>query len=189
MNKEDSLNTEKTIVKTGKELTAGEVEQINEAFKRVFPENELLELGDPQIKNDIFFFVRSSEGEIVAMGRLRPLKITFKGMKYPIQGISDIISNVEGQGYGRQIIEGIKKYLLVHNHLGLGFCAPHNREFYLKCGLDVESALSTRFYYKDQNGQLKNQDDGVIYFNDREGFTKRVKENSLDKVLIPISHW
>ena len=139
-------------VQRGNFLTVQTIIQVREIWRKAFPADEPIE---PERKNlfasDIFFTFRRSQKEILSVGRLRPVDINFLGKIYKIQGIADIVSVIERQGYGRVIMQAMYKYLLRRKQTGVGFCNPANNTFYQKCGFKIAKNLTHRFLYKNPN--------------------------------------
>jgi hypothetical protein len=172
-------------VKSGKDLSTADINQINQAFARVFPENEPLKFGDPNLAGDTFFFVYSPNGEIVATGRLRPVELEFRGEKHEIQGIADIISNQPGHGFGKKIMGAIKQWLTEKDEVGIGFC-ENTSEFYRKSGFKIYPGLTSRFYYPNKwTGKLESYNSDVLYWANNDFLIETILKTEDEKVLIP----
>ena len=138
---------------------------------------------EPETK---WFFFKDKDA-IVALGALRPIKITYLDKKYNILGISSIISLEKGKGYGKLLIKEIIDYLKKKGKTGLGFTIK--TEFFKKAGLKTEKDFIKRFIYKKPNGEeiIDNEGDG-IYFEGKDRFISRVLKNK-SPIYIDILHW
>jgi len=179
-------------VQRGKFLTAQTIMQVREIWRKAFPADEPIE---PEKRNlfaaDIFFIFRRPQKEILSVGRLRPVDIDFLGKIYKIQGIADIVSVIEKQGYGRIIMQAMYKYLVHRKQTGVGFCSPAISSFYRKCGFKIAKNLTHRFLYKNPNEKIIRDVgyDDVFYISGNDGFMKKVLENPSENIFIPYSHW
>jgi GNAT superfamily N-acetyltransferase len=142
-------------------------------------------------KNDIFFLVRSGEGNaLLSMGRLRPITVTFMAKEYPILGISDIKSVIQGQGYGKILLQSMIEYLLKDARTAIGFCTPNNRQFYEKCGLGIIRDAVFRFIYqKDNQSVVNHEDEDVIYFEGQDRLISKIDANRSEKITFLFPHW
>ena len=147
-------------------------------------------MGWPTICADGFYITRSQK-EILSVGRLRPVDINFLDKPYKIQGIADIVSVFERQGYGRVIMQAMYKYLIHRKQTGVGFCGPAISSFYQKCGFKIAKNLTHRFLYKNPNGKIIRDVgyDDVLYISGNDGFMKKVLEHPSENIFIPYSHW
>lgn len=140
-------------------------------------------------KNDELFFIgRDKKNEILAVGCLKSVNIKFLKKVYQIKGIGGIVSLVQGKGYGRILMQEIRKYLKQKELIGIGFCTRENNPFYKKCDFLVENDLIHRFVHKNNNGDLHNnpdRDDDVLYFNDKYSLIQKIISSPKAKVYIP----
>lgn len=171
--------------KRGEDLFQSDIEQINQAFKRVFPENKLLALGGSELEDNTFFFIYDPNKNIIATGRLRPIKLFFKEDEYNIQGVADIISNKPGQGYGKKIMSAIRQWLEDHNEVGIGFC-ENTSEFYQKSGFKIYPGLTSRFYYPNSwTGVLESYNSDVLYWGASDKLISSILTDDNERVFIP----
>ena len=180
-------------VQRGKFLPVQIIRKIREIWHQAFPHDEPLEPEKRKLfADDVFFIFSGSKNEILSVGRLRPVKkVFFLGSLYNIQGIADIVSVIERQGYGRIIMQAMHKYLICRKHTGIGFCSRRISLFYQKCGFKIAKNLTMRFLYKNSHGKIIRDTgyDDVLYVNGNNGFIKKVLEHPLEKIFIPSRHW
>ncbi|MBU3923460.1 MAG: GNAT family N-acetyltransferase [Nanoarchaeota archaeon] len=146
----------KNIIKKGKELSKTEIKLMVDSRLKEYGENDKdFESGENQ---SVFFFVKDS-GKVVSFGMLKPVKITYLGKVYNILGIGNIMSVVNGKGYGKILIGEMIEYLKKKGKTGLGFSGESNELFYEKAGLKVRKKFSQRF-------ALRNPWNGKLLFDD-----------------------
>lgn len=139
-------------------------------------------------KEELFFIIRDQKNEILAVGCLKSVNIKFLKKVYQIKGIGGIVSLIQGKGYGKILMQEIRKYLEKKNFMGIGFCTRKNNPFYKKCNFFVEDDLIHRFVYKNDNGDLHHNPDGdddVLYFNDKYSLIQQIISSPKAKVYIP----
>lgn len=140
---------DKLYIKTARELTEKEIEEINLAIKREFHGSFT-----KSVKNEsserLLFLLKDTEEKILSMGQLIPVEpVRFKGENFSILGIGGIVPNIKGKGYGKKIMKAIERYLRGNSRVGIGLCKSKNRLFYKKCGFSIDPSLIKRFvYYK-----------------------------------------
>jgi hypothetical protein len=173
-------------IKKGSSLSNIEIKQINEIFQNAFPGNEPVDQKNKKLfLKDTFFILCNSKRQMLSVGRLRPVKITFLKKTYKIQGIADIVSTIKKKGYGSVIMNSMNDYLQKKNKTGVGFCAKNNSTFYRKCGFKIAKGIVNQFVYKNQD----NEDDDVIYLNSKDNFMDKVISHPKEKVIIPCPYW
>ena len=72
--------------------------------------------------------------------------------------------------------------------MGIGFCLRKNTLFYEKCNFFVEKDLINKFIYKDASGNSHlnpDEDDDVIYFNDKYSLIQNIVSSPKAKIFIP----
>jgi hypothetical protein len=174
----------KIEIKRGSELTKSFKKIYINALKKEFncgPEEDY--------SKDTFFIVKD-KNKFVSFGVLTPVSINYKGTKYNILGITEMISIVKKKGYGKAMVNAMKDYLTKKRKTGVGFCGHGVSSFYDKAGLKTKEKLARRFFY-DYGGEKKNfrkRDLDVVYWEGKDKFiTKVLKTKSL--VNLPYEHW
>ncbi|MBI3385111.1 GNAT family N-acetyltransferase [Candidatus Gottesmanbacteria bacterium] len=173
----------KLLIKTGKELTDSEFEQITQAHLREFKEG-------PSNKSDLgdnhFFLLKAGE-KILAAGILISVQpVNFNKEIFSILGIGGIIANERGKGYGKKIMLAVRKYLAKKNISGVGFCGEYNSDFYQKCGFQTDRDSIRRFIYYENGKRIENKsDDFVLYWNSSDNFMKKVLANKKTDIILP----
>lgn len=170
------------IKKLGSELTPDEISQINEASLRDFKTQFKIE----DAKGKLYFLLIEGENLIAfgALGEVNP--VTFNGENFSIYGVYNVISNVKGKGFGKQVVVAIKDYLSSHNLTGLGFCMPKNAGFYEKCGFKIEANSTQRFVYTKDGKMITNQDGQVIFYQDgSDKFMEKILRDPQSEISLP----
>lgn len=173
----------KLFIKSGEKITDGEFEQIKEAFFREFKEG-------PSHKSDLqnnCIFLLKDEQEILGIGMLIPVEpVKFSNETFKILGIGGIVANGRGKGYGKKVMQTIKKFLEKKNVTGVGFCGEYNIGFYQKCGFKINRESIRQFIYYENGKRMENKsNDFVLYWDSSDGFMKKVLINSKEDVILP----
>ncbi len=193
MTVQKDLNNYFLKVQRGKFLQVLLIKEIREIWQRVFPQDKPLEPEKRKLfADDVFFIFLGPKKEILSVGRLRPVKkVLFLGTLYNIQGIADIVSVIERQGYGKIIMQAMHKYLIHRKQTGIGFCSRGISIFYQKCGFKIAKNMTNRFLYKDSRGKIIRDVgyDDVLYVNGKNGFMEKILEHPVEKIFIPCRHW
>jgi hypothetical protein len=176
----------KLNIKENKTLSKDEKSVINNSRVNEWGEGErkdFLRDYEPETK---WFFLKNPG--VVALGGLRPIKISYLNKDYDLLGICSIISLVKDRGYGKMLIKEMINYANGEGKSMLGFTGK--TEFFKKTGLDTEKDFIKRFIYKNpKTGEEIVDDDGDgIYLNGKDNFIKKVLSSRL-KVYISILHW
>jgi len=167
----------------GKSLSIKDIKSIDEIKAREF---KVPPMNQKQIKNSIYFLLKD-DGEIKAIGQL----VKINGIKidndvYSILGIGGIVSNVKLRGYGRKILASIKNYLGKNHITGVGYCRKRNKEFYLKCGINVDCSLNPRLVYVKGRKRITNtRDHCIIYYEAGSKLIAYLQKNSKSIALLP----
>ena len=171
------------VAKKGTKLTESELSQIKESVLREFK----VPLNDSDHAEDKLFFLLKKEDTILAMGALwKVAPVIFNGEEFSFFGVLNVIANVKGKGYGKQIVTEMRKYAATHDVTCLGFCMPKNTGFYEKCGFSIDSTSTPRFVYTKDTKRITNQDGQYIfYWNSSDRFMEKVAANPDLKVSIP----
>lgn len=168
-------------IKKGKDLSKETIKILNQIVQKAFPGNEPVEKG----KEDLFF-IHKEKDKILAMGRLRPMKINFLKKTYNILGVADIVAVVKKKGHGKKLMRAMFAYLKKNGKTGVGFCSRKNSIFYLKCGYHIAKDQVRRFLWK--NWKPKDDDD-VLYINGKDKFMDVVLNHPNEIVELPMRHW
>lgn len=171
------------ITKYGAQLTESEISQINKAFLRDFKMPFVL---NDDVKIRLYFLLKNGE-EVLAFGALGEVKpVIFMGESFVIYGVYDVVANVKGKGFGKEVVTALKNYLVSNDKTGLGFCMPKNAGFYKKCNFMIDTISTKRFVYTKGGKRITNQDGQFIFYLDSsEGFMARVLVNPEEEVSIP----
>lgn len=137
--------------------------------------------------NDRLFFLLKNKDSILAMGALWEVKpVIFNGESFVIYGVLNVVANIKGKGYGKQVVSAMREYLVSRNKTAFGFCMPKNTVFYEKCGFKIETNATKRFVYSKGIERITNQDGQVIFYEDSsDNFMKKVLTNPDKEVSIP----
>lgn len=170
------------IIKRWEELTQDELDQMNESHAR---EWNISAMNPEHHRENIFFLLKDDENNILSQGQLVPIRgVIFNGETFDIFGIGGIIANKKGEGYGRQIMNAIKDYLLTHDTSGVGFTGFSG--FYEKCGFGVNEEAIKRFVFmKDGEKIVNTESDRVCYLDGSDHFMEKVINNPQELVYLP----
>lgn len=173
----------KLLIKKGIRLEKNELDQVNQANKREFKAPPLTQ---KHLKKSLFFLLFDGKC-LLAKGELIPIEpVNFNGERFSLLGIGGILATEKKKGYGKKIMAAIKKYLLLKDQTGVGFCGPYNASFYEKCGFRVNKNSIRQFvYYKDKKKILNKGDDYIVYLDSSDNFMKKVLSNTKKEVLLP----
>jgi hypothetical protein len=160
---------------------------INNARVSQWGEGERKDFGKDYEPETLWFFIKD-KNKIVALGGLRPIKISYLGKKYSLGGICCVISLERGKGYGKILMSFMKSYSYKTGKTILGFTGK--TEFFKKAGLKTEKNFIKRFIYKNsETGEeiIDNHGDG-IYYDGKDKFVSKVLK-SQEPVYINVLHW
>src|SRR3989344_2826828 len=167
----------KFVIKEGKNLTNDELVVINSWRKKEFNSKSVIK---PEPGNDDwnkkYFILLNENDKIVAFARLHDVNLELKGKKYNILGLASLVSTERGRGYGKKLTLEMKKFIEGSGKNGIGFCNKKLTDFYRKCGFGIITDGTSRFIYKDDNGQLIKDPWGggdVIYIRGKDDLTNR----------------
>jgi hypothetical protein len=168
-------------IKANEELSKGEQDLMNTSKSKEYGSRYQRKDFKKDYPNSIFFFVKDDD-KIVAFGAFRKLTLEFRGKKYKILGICNILTIKRGVGYGRILIAAMIKYLKKTGKTGLGFCHPTRTMFYRKAGLGIRREFIRRVVYKNPTtGKLEPEHhaDGVYYEGRDKLITKMLAGKSI----------
>jgi hypothetical protein len=173
----------KIITQTGSDLAADDYVQIGDSLFREF--NHVIP--SPDKLRDRKFFLLKNNTSVLALGALLEVSpVIFNGDKYSISGFVNVVANVKGRGYGKQVITAMIDYLITHDKTGLGFCMLKNKEFYENCGLEVITDITQRFVCRNGAEKITNQDGQIIFYQDSsDHFMKNVLANPGKEIRLP----
>ena len=177
----------KIEIKKVKNLSRAEKVFINQTRAEEFGSDEKKDFNKYYEPDTLFFFVKDN-GETVAFGGLRPIKIIYLGVKYNILGICSTISIKKGKGYGRAFVEAMIDYFKKTGKSALGFTGK--TKFFKKVGLGTKKDFIKRFVYRNpKTGEevIDNDGDG-IYYDGKDNFIKKVLSTK-GVVYINVLHW
>lgn len=172
------------VVKKGPDLTVSEVTEIDRSKKR---EWNTPPLDQYQVDNCHFFLLKNSAGKILAQGQLVKIDgVQFRNQNFDIWGIGGIIANQKGQGHGRVLMKGIKKFLLRLGQTGVGFTADGVVGFYRKCGFQTDRGSLGRFVHLvDGNKVTNTKEDWVFYLDGGDGLMWQVLTSPEAAIFLP----
>lgn len=112
--------------------------------------------------------------------------VVFNTKSFTLYGVLNVISNIKGKGYGKQVMMAMRAYLAKHNYVGLGFCMVKNKGFYEKCGYAINTTATKRFVYTKGTEKITNQDGQIIFYQDTtDKIMQTVFNNPQQEVSIP----
>lgn len=155
-------------VKQGLDLTKEELKLINLYREREFGSNAKINPHTNAKEGaSLFFMLKDQTNEILAFGKVEELSINFQNADYGVLCFSTVVSTQKGRGYGRLLVEELKKFASAKGKTLIGFCETQLLPFYRKCGLKILSVDENNFVYVDSQGNIiPNIVPGeVVYFN------------------------
>lgn len=182
--KDNFMETE--IVKTN-DLTQEQVELINSYILPEFDEYLIQPLRYPDTSR--FIFIKDSN-QVVSFARIIDTKIEFVGKELGILGLSMVYSIVKGKGLGKKLIEEIKHIAESEGKVLLGNCELKNKEFYIKCGLEVLENTIIRFVFINSHniGEINKRSSIVLIFDSKKDFINQFLGSPSENVFI-FEHW
>jgi predicted GNAT family N-acyltransferase len=189
------MNNEKTKVeiKEGRELTENELRLINDARKREFNSQSLV---DPKPDNEhwtkMFFLLKNEDNSLLAFARLHDTEIEFMKERYRVLGLATLVAIEKGQGYGKQLVTYMKKYIEDSAITGVGFCNKKLTDYYRNIGFGVIEDGTNKTLYKDTKGNLHNDNWGggdIIYIEGKDNLIKEILSNPNENIFIFRPHW
>ena len=145
-------------------------------------------------EKDLFFVVKDNN-QIVALATLVPVKIEYLSKNYDILGIGDVTSLIRKRGYGKILVESIKRYTQKNKKTALGFTHNTRIAFYEKCGIKIKKRMTKKFFYIGKNKEAKKYarfysrcNPVVIYLEGKDNFMKTLLKNK-ERVELPIQFW
>lgn len=168
----------------GNELGDSFYTQVNEASAREFG---VRLPAKPEIADRLYFLLAETETKkLLASGFLKLIApVMCNQQTFSFLNIGGIIANEKGKGYGKQLMRAIRDHLLAQDTIGLGFCFPHNRGFYEKCGLTVETQATHRFIYRNGEQRLTAEGQYLLYQDRSDHFLERVLAQREHEVWVP----
>jgi len=160
-------------IKKVESLSKKYVDFIRKQRKREYGDGSLNPKKDD--KGGIYFFVKD-EGNIVAFGMLKPIKIKYLGKKYKIFGKGRGIAVKKGREYGR-ILNAVQIcYLKKTGMTAVAFTSIKNLGFFEKVGFKTYKDGIRRFQYKNpKTGKIEIDLDGqAIYFEGKDKFMSKL---------------
>ena len=94
--------------------------------------------------DDMHVFLKGN-GEDKTYMTLSPVTATVNGKDTPFMGVGCVCSVKHGVGLGKQLMEGVNKWLKDNNHKGLLFCKKELVQFYKKYGWSLIEPASVIF--------------------------------------------
>jgi len=172
------------VVKKGKNLTPQEIREVNEAKAR---EWQIPPMSRHQIAVSTFFHLRNQAGELLSLVQLLNIPpFEFNKEIFRLTGLGGMISNIKGKGFGRELIQGVIKYLDEKDLTTIGFCDDEVAEFYRESGLPIISGLTKKFVYYDKDGQRKVNDKelNVMYKEGSDQFISKILKIDPKEVIL-----
>ena len=107
-------------------------------------DSQLKWIVDNMRPEDLHVFLKEN-GEDKAYMTLSPVNATVNGVNTSFMGIGCVCSAKHGVGLGKQLMEGVNKWLKDNNHKGLLFCKKELIPFYEKYGWSFVEPASVIF--------------------------------------------
>lgn len=187
------MNNEKTLsvqIINGHDVSQQETRRIMQIWENAFGKGEIIDKNKKLEfqKEEVLFITRKKNKEILSVGSLKAVDIIFSNKHYSIKGIGGVVSTIERKGYGKIVMQEIRKYLKQKNLMGIGFCTRKNNPFYKKCNFIIEKNLTSNFIKKTSSEKFKNNpsgDDDVLYFNDKYSLIQEIISSPKTKIYVP----
>ena len=125
------------------------------------------------LKDDDLHMLLFDHDRLSGYMNLVRIRGNINGKDYEMLGIGNVCSRVSGNGYGRQLMQFVKDYLLQGNITGLLFCQPKLVKFYdrFQCKLIPGEKLSLP--------NLGHHEFEVMIFNSPEEIEKLIYSDRL----------
>ena len=129
--------------------------------------------------------LKDENHEILAQAELIPIDdVVFNDETFSIIGISGVTTNKRGKGYGRKLLEVVKKYLVEGKKTGVGFTSVPG--FYEKCGLSLDRDALKRFVHISNGEKITNTtDEYVVFYDGEDKFMHKVLAHPNKDVHLP----
>lgn len=126
--------------------------------------------------NQLIILVQSQAGETLAFGKMHPLSLHLNNGDIEVTCFSEITANVPRQGYGKLVMNEIKRHVETTGQTAIGFCATDLLPFYRACGCRVLQPEDNHFVYVDENNQIvPNLVPGeVVYYSGKDGIMDKI---------------
>src|SRR5688572_28971951 len=154
--KSDHERTTKGVIKLGKDLTKEELDLINFHRQKAFGHDDPY-TPSPENKdwNNVFVLVKDDLGELLSFGRLHSIELRLSsGEMREVYCFASVVSTKQKMGYGKLVMDEIKKYVEETGITVIGFCETDLIPFYRKCGYQVLSPEDNQFVYVDEKGDI-----------------------------------
>ena len=177
-----------TEIINGAELNQSDLDLINEYRRIRLGRDTTWDHDKNNHFHDRTFFLVREEGNLVAFGTLRNIKLFIEKKEIEVMGIQAIISIIQGKGFGKVLMKSMIKYAEENKLILVGFCDHKNAGFYIKSGLEVFENKNTSFIFIQENGEEYTEDGDVIYFSASDSQVKDALMNG-KKIKHFIPHW
>ena len=184
---------DKFQIKPGKDLTKLEVDLINKARSLEFNSKSLI---NPKPDNEDwekkYFLLKDQNNKTLAFAMLLETEVEFKGKRYSLLGLANLIAINKGKGYGKILIYKMKNYIKKSGLTCIGFCNKKITGFYQKCGFGVIIDGCSKTLYKDTKGNFHSDRFGggdLIYIEGEDSLIKQILDNPKEKLIIFRPHW
>lgn len=174
------------IIKNGLEFTQDEQNQVKDSLYKEFK----VQLPSEKQLSETTFFLLTKNNKIYSMGGLLKTEpVIFDNSEFCVYGFVNITANIKGKGYGKIVVLKMMEFLKVQDATGIGFCNPKNAKFYEKCGLVVNSTITSRFVYLNGSKRITNQDGQYFFYQESsDNFIQQVLIKSTKDVFIPAAN-
>lgn len=151
-------------------------------------EQELKAIVESEDGVNHLILIQNQAGMIMASGRLHPLTLHLLPRKLEVTCFSAITAKVPGQGYGKLVMNEIKRHVEETGQTAIGFCASDLLPFYRACNCQILQPEDNNFVYVDGNGQIiPNIVPGeVVYYSGRDKIIKKIFASSNKVVRIKL---
>jgi predicted N-acetyltransferase YhbS len=175
------------ITKKTKNLTDKEIFIMNNARIKEYGKQEKLDFKKAD-SNGEFIFVKDN-GELVAFGMMKPVNVELDNKKYVIYGIGRGLALEKGKGWGRTLNEARILKLKRLGKTGVAFTSGHNIGFFKKVGYKIKKKGIRKFLYKNQKGELIEDNDGeMVYYEGKDKFVTKLLK-SKNKAIMDSDFW
>ena len=174
----------------GSDLTLDQKKLFNaeqyKEFARFGAGKETLDLkNNSEYKDHLFYFLYESD-KLLALGKVLDISpVIFMKKEYSIRSFGGIIAIEKGKGYGRILVEEIRKDIEDSNLSCFSFC--EHDEFYRKCGFEIIPNAISRFRFEGHTSPTEGPH--VLCLNGKDNLIKEIQDNPDEDINLPIPWW
>ncbi len=137
----------------------------------------------------IYFLVKGGKAnKLLSFACFHNVTITYKDEKFDVLGIARVVSVEKSKGYGRTLMDEMRRYMIENNKMGVGFCSPNTSEFYKKSGFFIAKNAENRFVFKENKKEAARIIKDVVVFDTTKQFlSSLLNTNKVFNISRP--HW